>query len=884
MSEKLQRRNRHSRDEDGPLLSVLKSTMRRHSTSHCSDSNYDQFNDGSSPGMYERTSSGANIRIGQVTNVKHVQGINPETVHAIQVIDNELARPRSPSQFSSRDSVDGNVQSILGSSKRMKMNSVQEREIMGGAYLLRTVEIHKVSGEKLGFYIREGNGVDHKNGIFITRLVLGGKVEESGLLRVGDEVLYVNSIRVTGKTLDEVHVILQIPKRLLITVKTKQIGKSKFQDLSRSRPGSGRYGSDSINHCEVVKQMKDAESDHTNHSCPMYDHGNHSRASLLNHELQYKLQLSRAASSEEDNKSNASENSYQTRSTSSYETSFIQSCDPYIFPGNEKDVGSKTRPRSAMLPVEAPKSGRTTIRPVSAILTGASQSFDSELETRREAANIASENADSFEGMTPLDGRSKKHRPKFERSMSEQIGGQHQGVHPGRSSEGIIDLESQKITSDDVFRDKSHKFGLKITDVGKRLRKPSSGRSMDIDTNQFSKYKSDVTLRIRNKNLAFSGMLTLHVHGGRKMSPTLSTKKDLRDLYCIVMVDCFHKAKTASITSRDEFNWDERFELDLEQAQEIAFMIYSMDEKQQPHLSYKATVRLMQVFIHQKTKHENQKLAVKLDPRGLLYISMVYVERQATLKRVPSLDRKGLFGVPLDVAVRREGTACKIPRLIYKCTQEIELRGIDILGIYRVCGSAKKKKRLHDEFERSSEAVDLSFDNCPDIHVITGVLKDYLRELPEPLFTNRLCEEFIKVATESENPVPDMDMVHSMINTLSPANKETVCFMLDHLKLVSLHHESNKMDTYNIAVCFGPVLMCPSPIGMQHPLASMAFEKHIEVLQALLNKWPNPKGPRDSEQSLEETKKVKETDHQEEDSCYHSNDDLDENVAEVTEV
>ncbi|XP_071953650.1 uncharacterized protein [Antedon mediterranea] len=875
MSEKLPRKSRHSREEDGPtsaLLAVFKPPRRRYSTSNC-DSNNDNFYDGSSTGMYENSSSpGAYIRVGHATNVKHVQGINPEIVHAIKAIDNELARPN----ISNQDTVDGNVQSHLGSSKRMKMNSVQEREIQGGAYLLRTVEIHKVSGEKLGFYIREGNGIDHKNGIFITRLVLGGKVEESGLLRVGDEVLYVNSIRVSGKTLDEVHVILQIPKRLLITVKSKQFGKSKFQDLTRTRSGSARYSSDSINHSEVVKQMK---GNGLSESASPRTNGKYSKALLLNDELQTKLHLSPAVSIEDDNRSNASESSYQSRINSSYETSFIQSCDPYAFPGNERDQTlSKIRPLSAMLPDKESKrfdllghDTKSMSRPVSAILSSTtSQSFDCELESRRDIAN---EKLDNVEGMVNFEGRDKSHRPEFKRSFSEQIGGQHQAANPIRSD------DMKTVKSDEVFSDTKHRHILKFTE--KKVRKSSGGsRSMDIDTNQFLKYKNDVTLRIRNKNLAFSGMLTLHVHGGRKMSPTLSTKKDLRDLYCIIMVDCFHKAKTASITSRDEFNWDERFELDLEQAQELGLMVYSMDDKLQPHLCHKATIRLMQVLIHQKYKYENQKLAIKLDPRGLLYLTMGYIERQATLKRVPSLDRKGLFGVPLDVAVRREGLACKIPRLIYKCTQEIELRGMSIIGIYRVCGSAKKKKKLHDEFERSSELVDLSFESWPDIHVITGVLKDYLRELPEPLFTNRLCEEFIAFATESDTPLPEMEKVHSMINTLSPANKETVCFIMDHLKFVSIHHESNKMDTHNIAVCFGPVLMCPSGIGVQ-PQASMAFEKHIEVLQALLDKWPNPKGPRENEDTVE---KKKETDHQEEDSCYHSNDDLDENIAEVTEV
>lgn len=45
-----------------------------------------------------------------------------------------------------------------------------------------------------------------------------------------------------------------------------------------------------------------------------------------------------------------------------------------------------------------------------------------------------------------------------------------------------------------------------------------------------------------------------------------------------------------------------------------------------------------------------------------------------------------------------------------------------------------------EAFERNSRAVELSPEHVPDINVITGVLKDYLRELPEPLFTKCLFQ------------------------------------------------------------------------------------------------------------------------------------------------
>jgi len=68
------------------------------------------------------------------------------------------------------------------------------------------------SDRPLGFYIRDGisirvtpTGLEKVPGVFISRLVPGGLAESTGLLAVNDEVLEVNGIDVTGKTLDQVH-------------------------------------------------------------------------------------------------------------------------------------------------------------------------------------------------------------------------------------------------------------------------------------------------------------------------------------------------------------------------------------------------------------------------------------------------------------------------------------------------------------------------------------------------------------------------------------------------------------------------------------------------------------------------------------------------------
>ena len=69
----------------------------------------------------------------------------------------------------------------------------------------------------------------------------------------------------------------------------------------------------------------------------------------------------------------------------------------------------------------------------------------------------------------------------------------------------------------------------------------------------------------------------------------------------------------------------------------------------------------------------------------------------------------------------------KSQSFIRKQFQEIEKRGLDIIGLYRLCGSETKKKMLREAFEADPEAVDLSSENVPDINVITSKssIRDY---------------------------------------------------------------------------------------------------------------------------------------------------------------
>lgn len=83
----------------------------------------------------------------------------------------------------------------------------------------------KRPGQTLGLYIREGNGADRSDGVFISRIALESAVYNSGCLRVGDEILAVNLVDVTRMSLDDVVIIMSIPRRLVLAIRQRRSGR-----------------------------------------------------------------------------------------------------------------------------------------------------------------------------------------------------------------------------------------------------------------------------------------------------------------------------------------------------------------------------------------------------------------------------------------------------------------------------------------------------------------------------------------------------------------------------------------------------------------------------------------------------------------------------------
>uniref|UniRef100_S4RN69 Rho GTPase activating protein 15 n=1 Tax=Petromyzon marinus TaxID=7757 RepID=S4RN69_PETMA len=167
--------------------------------------------------------------------------------------------------------------------------------------------------------------------------------------------------------------------------------------------------------------------------------------------------------------------------------------------------------------------------------------------------------------------------------------------------------------------------------------------------------------------------------------------------------------------------------------------------------------------------------------------------------------KEQVFGCPLACLCERENSM--VPLFVRMCMIALEWQRLEIDGVYRVSGNQATIQKLRIMVDHD-EHVDLDDSQWEDINVITGALKLFFRELPEPLVPYIFFEQFIAAIKifEYHNRVKCMK---DLINILPLPNHNTMKFLIRHLKTVVAHGEKNRMSMQNMAIVFAPTLLRP---------------------------------------------------------------------------
>ncbi|XP_063737565.1 LOW QUALITY PROTEIN: unconventional myosin-IXAa [Eleginops maclovinus] len=164
------------------------------------------------------------------------------------------------------------------------------------------------------------------------------------------------------------------------------------------------------------------------------------------------------------------------------------------------------------------------------------------------------------------------------------------------------------------------------------------------------------------------------------------------------------------------------------------------------------------------------------------------------------------FGVEVSRLTNDERT---VPLVVEKLINYIEMHGLYTEGIYRKSGSTNKIRELKQGLDTDVDGMNLDDYN---IHVIASVFKQWLRDLPNPLMTFELYEEFIRTMALQDKK-ETIRGVYSVIDQLSRTHLNTLERLIFHLVRVSLQEDTNRMSANALAIVFAPcILRCPDTI------------------------------------------------------------------------
>uniref|UniRef100_A0A8D1CXB0 Rho GTPase-activating protein 17 n=1 Tax=Sus scrofa TaxID=9823 RepID=A0A8D1CXB0_PIG len=185
---------------------------------------------------------------------------------------------------------------------------------------------------------------------------------------------------------------------------------------------------------------------------------------------------------------------------------------------------------------------------------------------------------------------------------------------------------------------------------------------------------------------------------------------------------------------------------------------------------------------------------------------------------------KPAFGTPLEEHLKRSGREIALP--IEACVMLLLETGMKEEGLFRIGAGASKLKKLKAALDCSTSHLDEFYS---DPHAVAGALKSYLRELPEPLMTFNLYEEWTQVASVQDQDKKLQDLWRTC-QKLPPHNFVNFRYLIKFLAKLAQTSDINKMTPSNIAIVLGPNLLWAKNEGT---LAEMAAATSVHVVAVI---------------------------------------------------
>ncbi|XP_062388129.1 rho GTPase-activating protein 17b isoform X3 [Sardina pilchardus] len=179
------------------------------------------------------------------------------------------------------------------------------------------------------------------------------------------------------------------------------------------------------------------------------------------------------------------------------------------------------------------------------------------------------------------------------------------------------------------------------------------------------------------------------------------------------------------------------------------------------------------------------------------------------------------FGSALDDHLKRSGRDIALP--LEACVMMLLETGMKEEGLFRLAAGASKLKKLKAALDCSTSQLE---DFYSDPHAVAGALKSYLRELPEPLMTFHLYDDWLQ-ASSVPDPDKRLQALWVTCDKMPKNHHANFKYLIKFLAKLAQDSDVNKMTPSNIAIVLGPNLLWAKTEGS---LAEMAAATSVHVV------------------------------------------------------
>ena len=718
-----------------------------------------------------------------------------------------------------------------------RIAGIREFADANNSYLIRKVEIRKVPEKSLGFYVRQGDGWDRQDGIFISRLILGSYVEANDFLRVGDEILKVNEVDVSDFSLNDVVLMMQMVDKLLLTVKvltSLSLVRSRSMRLSTRSSVSARALSPEYFAASPASESVTV-SPTAKHSTSSSEHLSFTEHSLSTEHPSSMPPTGHPASPVE-----------HPSSMEHYSTDVMPAVDEQA---STKQIVQTKEP----ITIEESVSNTSELLSMTQVLEEGYRSLDSEdsitvVNVHNDKDDNKSENILQTSGLDALPRavvvNLDTSNPELDRDQEgsdivedkSELHDASGGVEQFTSTSDQSTEESPAVDEVDFsLLKKSKKKVPSNTDdtysVDKSLWQKQEEsmshidpiRDMEDTTTTFTGKTADESSppKLTFKQDSSNSVTVTQddpsesVSCGTTMMIKVKTLLDVSSfapssLFCSVLIDHRRIASTNVKPTSSTVEFDEIFYLDLHLVPtelEIAVCEPGMDE------------RILGCGIAKPPpgfQDSPTQLNLEIVSVGVLTLEIQLLSLEDTFpryNRTIQLTGKA-YSVPFEASDGSE-----IPEILQKCVEAIEKHGLKEDGLYfkRVSEERILEAKMLIE---SANSLEQTLTNM-DVHVISCVIQDFLKALPNPVFSNIKPDVIAHLLTGESK-----DSIWTLLWCMKESDTQVIIFVLNHLRNVLQYCDSNKLDLNTLSQTFGPLLLFPT----KDSSIKLDFSKVIELL------------------------------------------------------